>query len=300
MPSVNPKPAWLKIQLNTNNNFTYLRSLTRKQHLTTVCQEAKCPNIHECWGQHRTATFMILGDTCTRHCRFCAVATGRPGAVDTDEPHRIAQAVREMGLRHVVITMVNRDDLSDGGASILALTVNRIHDRCPDTSVEVLSSDLEGDAESIRVVCESRPEIMSHNLETVRRLTPDVRSKAGYDRSLEFLKVAKEFDPASTTKSSLMLGLGETREEILTTMDDLLSVGVSILNLGQYLQPTRAQLPVQKYWTPQEFEELHERAIEKGFDFCQSGPLVRSSYHAGEQQAAHRRKDHPLGRQNPA
>lgn len=290
---VNPKPEWLKIKLNTNSNFKYLKGLMRDQRLTTVCEEAKCPNIHECWGEHRTATFMILGDTCTRRCRFCAVKTGLPRILDRDEPRRVAESVAAMELSHVVITMVNRDELADGGAAILAETVTRIHGAC-DTTVEVLSSDLMGDPAAIRVACESHPEIMSHNLETVRRLTPNVRSRSTYDRSLEFLRLAKEIDPESATKSSLMLGLGETREEILTAMDDLLASNVSLLNLGQYLQPTRTHLPVRKYWTPEEFGELRDRALEKGFSHCEAGPLVRSSYHASEQYETYRRRVHPL------
>ena len=293
---VNPKPEWLKIKLNTNSNFKYLKGLMKDQRLTTVCEEAKCPNIHECWGEHRTATFMILGDTCTRRCRFCAVKTGLPRVLDRDEPRRVAESVAGMELNHVVITMVNRDELPDGGAAIMSETVRRIHDAC-DTTVEVLSSDLMGDEASIRTVCESRPEIMSHNLETVRRLTPSVRSRSTYERSLEFLRLAKEIDPESVTKSSLMLGLGETREEILEAMDDLLANDVSLLNLGQYLQPTRTHLPVQKYWTPEEFAELAERALEKGFRHCEAGPLVRSSYHAGEQYETYRRQVHPLYRE---
>ncbi|MFW5689245.1 MAG: lipoyl synthase [Spirochaetota bacterium] len=294
---VNPKPEWLKIKLNTNSNFKYLKSLMKDQRLTTVCEEAKCPNIHECWGEHRTATFMILGDTCTRRCRFCAVKTGLPRILDRDEPRRVAESVAEMGLEHVVITMVNRDELADGGAAIMAETVTRIHDACS-TTVEVLSSDLMGDEDAIRVVCESHPEIMSHNLETVRRLTPSVRSRSTYDRSLRFLKLAKQIDPESATKSSLMLGLGETRDEVLEAMDDLLANDVSLLNLGQYLQPTRTHLPVQKYWTPEEFAELRDRAIEKGFRHCEAGPLVRSSYHAGEQYEHYRRRVHPLYREH--
>lgn len=291
---MNPKPEWLKIQLNTNSNYKYVRAQVKDHHLNTVCEEARCPNIHECWGEHRTATFMILGDTCTRRCRFCAVKTGLPRALDTDEPRRVADSVAAMDLAHVVITMVNRDELSDGGAAILAETVRQIHARSEGTTVEVLSSDLMGDPASIRIACEGRPEIMSHNLETVRRLTPQVRSRSTYDRSLRFLRLAREIDPESVTKSSLMLGLGETREEILNAMDDLRDNGVSLLNLGQYLQPTRTQLPVQKYWAPEEFAELRDRALEKGFLHCESGPLVRSSYHAGEQYEHYRRRVHPL------
>lgn len=291
---VNPKPEWLKIRLNTNSNYKYVKAQVKEHHLNTVCEEARCPNIHECWGEHRTATFMILGDTCTRRCRFCAVKTGLPRALDEDEPRRVAESVSAMDLAHVVITMVNRDELADGGAHVLAETVRQIHSQAPRTTVEVLSSDLMGDRESIRIACESRPEIMSHNLETVRRLTPQVRSRSTYDRSLLFLRLAREIDPESATKSSLMLGLGETRDEILEAMDDLLENNVSLLNLGQYLQPTRTQLPVQKYWTPEEFAELRDRALEKGFVHCESGPLVRSSYHAGEQFEHFKRRVHPL------
>jgi lipoic acid synthetase len=227
------------------------------------------------------------------------VKTGLPRVLDEDEPRRVAESVRDMELAHVVITMVNRDELADGGARILAATVRRIHD-LTDTTVEVLSSDLMGDPESIRIACESHPEIMSHNLETVKRLTPRVRSRSTYERSLRFLKLAKEIDPESVTKSSLMLGLGETREEILEAMDDLLAHDVSLLNLGQYLQPTRTHLPVQKYWTPEEFAELRDRALEKGFIHCESGPLVRSSYHAGDQYEHYRRRVHPLYRNEAA
>ncbi len=292
--NVKPKPEWLKIRLNTNANYKYVKGQVKDHHLNTVCEEAKCPNIHECWGQYRTATFMILGDTCTRKCRFGAVKTGDARVLDENEPARVAEAVVAMDLAHVVITMVNRDELADGGAAILAETVRQIHAQAENTTVEVLSSDLMGDRESIRIACESRPEIMSHNLETVRRLTPNVRSRSTYERSLLFLRFAKEIDPEAATKSSLMLGLGETRDELLEAMDDLLANNVSLLNLGQYLQPTRTQLAVQKYWTPEEFAELKDRALEKGFVHCESGPLVRSSYHAGEQYEHYRRHVHPL------
>jgi len=291
---VNPKPEWLKIHLNTNASYKYVKQQVRDHRLNTVCEEARCPNIHECWGEHKTATFMILGDTCTRRCRFCAVKTGLPRALDHDEPRRVAETVASMDLTHVVITMVNRDELPDGGAAILAETVSRIHDLAAGTTVEVLSSDLMGNRESIRTVCQSRPEIMSHNLETVRRLTPQIRSRSTYERSLLFLRTAKEIDPESVTKSSLMLGLGETREEILQAMDDLLANRVTLLNLGQYLQPSRTHVAVQKYWTPDEFSELKDRAMEKGFFHCESGPMVRSSYHAGDQYEHYRRRIHPL------
>jgi lipoic acid synthetase len=294
MADVHRKPEWLKIQLNTNDNYKFVKKQIQSNRLTTVCEEARCPNIHECWGEHRTATFMILGDTCTRRCRFCAVKTGLPKTVDWDEPRRVGESVAQMQLRHAVITMVNRDELSDGGASVMAETVRQIREQAPECSVEVLSSDLLGDHESIRILSDSRPDIMSHNIETTRSLTPRVRSRSDYDRSLEFLRYAKEIDPDAATKSSMMLGLGETREEILEAMDDLLANNVDILNLGQYLQPTRNHLPVQKYWTPDEFAELRARALEKGFEHCEAGPLVRSSYHAGDQYEEYRRSIHPL------
>ena len=292
--TVNPKPEWLKIQLNTNREFKKVRSLIRDQRLTTVCEEARCPNIHECWGEHGTATFMVLGDTCTRRCRFCAVKTGLPRSLDTDEPRRVAQSAAAMNLSHVVITMVNRDELADGGARIVAETVRQIHATSPGVTVEVLSSDLMGDRASIEVICQSKPEIMSHNVETVRRLTPHVRSRSTYERSLLFLRTAAEIDPESVIKSSLMLGLGETRDEILETMDDLLANSVRVLNLGQYLQPTRNHLAVERYWTPEEFAGLKDEALKRGFAHCDSGPMVRSSYHAGEQYELYRRRIHPL------
>jgi lipoic acid synthetase len=238
---------------------------------------------------------MILGDTCTRRCRFCAVKTGLPGAVDIGESARVAEAVAEMELSHVVITMVNRDDLSDGGALQMADTVRAIRKRTAaraegSTTVEVLSSDLMGDERAISLLCEGKPEIMSHNLETVRRLTPLVRSRSTYERSLSFLRLVGQIDPGAIVKSSLMLGLGETKEEIIEAMEDLLSVGVKVLNMGQYLQPEKTNIPVKKFWTPSEFLELRSIALEKGFFYCEAGPLVRSSYHAGLQYQAIRRR----------
>jgi lipoyl synthase len=293
---VTRKPEWLKIQLNTNDNFRYLKRLMKEERLNTVCEEARCPNIHECWGEHRTATFMILGDTCTRRCRFCAVKTGLPSAVDLGEPRRVAESVAKMELKHVVITMVNRDDLKDGGAEILANTVRAIHREAPSCSVEVLTSDFMGNRAAIETVMAAQPEIMSHNLETIRRLTPQVRSRSDYDRSLQVLLTAHEIDPRRATKSSLMLGLGESREEILEALDDLRAHAVEIVNLGQYLQPSRTHLPVQKYWSPEEFAELREEALARGFAHCDAGPLVRSSYHADEGYESYRRKIHPLYR----
>ncbi|MFP4329588.1 MAG: lipoyl synthase [Alkalispirochaetaceae bacterium] len=288
------KPDWLKIQLNTNDNFRYLKNLMREERLTTVCEEARCPNIHECWGEHRTATFMILGDTCTRRCRFCAVKTGLPRTIDWTEPKRVADSVAQMGLRHVVITMVNRDELKDGGASIMAQTVRAIHHAAPECSVEVLTSDFMGEREAVAEVMAAKPEIFSHNIETIRRLTPQVRSRSDYDRSLLVLRNAGQIDPTAVVKSSMMLGLGESREEIVESMRDLLDNGVRVMNLGQYLQPTRRHLPVQKYWTPAEFASLKESALELGFIHCEAGPLVRSSYHAGEDYESYRKQIHPL------
>ena len=280
------KPDWFKVRLNTNSSYKDLRNLVQNQHLHTVCQEAGCPNIHECWGRYGTAAFMILGDVCTRRCRFCDVATGRPQAVDPFEPRRVAESVRQMGLKHAFITMVNRDDLSDGGARILANTVLAIKKVVPGCSVEVLSSDLMGEPESIRTLVEAEPDIVGHNIETVRRITPLIRSRSTYERSLSFLRTAKEINPDAVTKSSMMLGLGETTEEVLEAMDDLRAVGVDMINIGQYLQPSKTHAPVQKYWHPKEFLELKVAAMEKGFVHCESGPLVRSSYHAGEQYIA--------------
>lgn len=284
------KPEWLRVQLQTTDEYRQVKASVKTNRLHTVCEEAKCPNLQECWGRYKTATFMILGDTCTRRCRFCSVKTGLPGSVDIGEPARVADSVAEMGLAHTVITMVNRDDLPDGGALMMANTVRAIRRRAPGVTVEVLSSDLMGDPESIRILAESRPEIMSHNIETVRRLTPTVRSRSTYERSLLFLKEAGEIDPEAIVKSSIMLGLGETAEEVLEAMDDLLAVGVKVVNIGQYLQPSKSNIPVRKYWEPREFMELRAAALEKGFLHCEAGPLVRSSYHAGLQYAALRRR----------
>jgi lipoic acid synthetase len=269
--------------LNTTESYAAVKNLVRAEGLHTVCEEARCPNLHECWGTHRTASFMILGDTCTRRCRFCAVSTGLPGEVDRLEPLRVAAAVLRMGLKHAHVTMVNRDDLPDGGAAMMAATIRAIRARMPECTVEVLTSDFMGSRDAIATVMESAPDIMSHNVETVRRLTPAVRSRSSYDRSLSFLRMAREIDRESVIKSSIMLGLGENRDEVLATLDDLRGAGVDIVNLGQYLQPTRNNLPVQRYWHPDEFAALRDVAMEKGFLYCESGPLVRSSYHAGEQ-----------------
>lgn len=277
------KPDWLKIKLNTNESYTGLKKMMREKKLHTVCEEARCPNIHECWAVRKTATFMILGDICTRGCRFCAVKTGLPTELDLQEPERVAESVETMGLKHVVITAVARDDLKDGGAAVFAETVRSVRRKNPFCTIEVLPSDMLGNESSLQTLMDARPNIMNHNIETVRRLTPKVRARAKYDRTLEFLRRAKEMHPDIPTKSSLMVGLGETKEEILETMDDLRANNVDILTIGQYLQPTKKHLKVIKYYHPDEFAELKEIAMQKGFSHCEAGPLVRSSYHADEQ-----------------
>lgn len=286
------KPDWLKIRINTNKSYTGLKKLMREKNLNTVCEEARCPNIHECWSERKTATFMILGDTCTRGCRFCAVKTGLPTGLDLDEPERVADSVAIMGLKHTVITAVARDDLEDGGAAVFAETVRAIRRKSPGSTIEILPSDMKGDYESLHTLMDSKPDIFNHNIETVRRLTKRVRARAMYDRSLKLLQRVKEISPETPTKSSLMVGLGETKEEILETMDDLLAHDVNIMTIGQYLQPTLKHLTVERYYHPDEFEELRDIALQKGFTHCMSGPLVRSSYHADEQvspEAAQRR-----------
>ncbi|WP_242216587.1 lipoyl synthase [Bacillus cereus group sp. BfR-BA-01380] len=277
------KPEWLKIKLNTNENYTGLKKMMRSKNLHTVCEEAKCPNIHECWAVRKTATFMILGAVCTRACRFCAVKTGLPTELDLQEPERVADSVYQMNLKHVVITAVARDDLKDGGAAVFAETVRAVRRKSPFTSIEVLPSDMGGVEENLKMLMDARPDILNHNIETVRRLSDRVRARAKYDRSLEFLRRAKEMQPDIPTKSSIMLGLGETTEDIIEAMDDLRANNVNILTLGQYLQPSKKHLPVIKYYTPAEFTELKEIALSKGFSHCEAGPLVRSSYHADEQ-----------------
>ncbi len=289
------KPDWLKIKLNTNENYTDLKKLMREKNLHTVCEEARCPNIHECWGERRTATFMILGAVCTRACRFCAVKTGLPNELDRAEPERVADSVALMNLKHVVVTAVARDDLKDGGAEIFAETIRAIRRKNPFTTIEVLPSDMGGVYENIEMLMEARPDILNHNIETVRRLTPRVRARAKYDRSLELLRRSKELQPDIPTKSSIMVGLGETKEELIEAMDDLRANDVDIVTFGQYLQPSKKHLKVQKYYSPEEFEELREIAMTKGFSHCESGPLVRSSYHADEQVNAASRQRQAAG-----
>lgn len=274
------KPEWLKIKLRTNENYNELKSMMREKTLHTVCEEAGCPNIYECWAVHRTATFMILGDICTRACRFCAVKTGLPTELDWAEPERVADAAEKMGLKHCVITSVARDDLEDGGATIFAETIKSVRKRLPLCSVEVLIPDFMGSYDALKIVMDARPDILNHNIETVNRLSDHVRAKAKYNRTLELLKRAKEMQPAIPTKSSIMLGLGEMWDEIIETMDDLRAHKVNILTLGQYLQPSKKHIEIEKYWHPDEFAKLKEEGMKRGFSHVESGPLVRSSYHA--------------------
>ncbi len=279
------KPEWLKIKLTKGENFKQLKEIMRSSTLHTVCEEAKCPNIHECWAS-RTATFMILGSVCTRACRFCAVNTGLPTELDVQEPTRVAEAVVQMGLKHVVVTSVARDDLADGGASIFAETIRQIRLSSPLCSVEVLIPDFQGDADALLAVLEAKPDMLNHNIETVERLSDRVRSKAKYARSLELLARSKQLAPTIPTKSSIMVGLGESTDEIVHTMEDLRAMDVNILTIGQYLQPTKTHLKIKKYYTPDEFAELKSEGMKRGFSHVESGPLVRSSYHAHEQLQA--------------
>ncbi len=271
------RPEWLKVRLASGEKYARVKSLVQGHRLHTVCEEARCPNMGECWNAG-TATFMILGDVCTRSCGFCAVKTGRPEYLDREEPARVAAAIKTMGVRHAVITSVNRDELADGGAGIFAETIRLSRGLNPGLTVEVLIPDFRGDAEALRTVAEACPDILNHNTETVPRLYGAVRPQAKYTRSLELLDRAKRM--GMVTKSGLMLGLGEDREEIVKVMSDLRGVECDLLTLGQYLQPTREHLPVDRYVHPDEFRWLKERGLEMGFGHVESGPLVRSSYHA--------------------
>ncbi len=276
------KPRWLKARAPGRGEYQNLKRLMRAKTLHTVCEEAHCPNIGECWGQG-TATFMILGDICTRSCAYCAVTTGMPEGLDETEPRRVAEAVAAMGLKHAVITSVDRDDLEDGGASIFAETIEAIRDQVPDCSVEVLTPDFKGELSSVAVVVEARPEIFSHNLETVRRLYRFLRPGGRYDRALEVLAHSKLVDPEVLTKSGIICGMGEEREELIEAMSDLRDAGIEILTLGQYLRPSPRHLPIDRYYTPEEFAELRDIGMEMDFKHVEAGPLVRSSYHAREQ-----------------
>ena len=280
-----PKPEWLKVRAPGSPNYLRLKGLMRELKLHTVCEEARCPNIGECWN-HGTATFMILGDVCTRACAYCAVAHGRPNGVDLAEPHRVADAIRAMALRHAVITSVDRDDLSDGGASIFADTIRQIRTRIPDCRIEVLIPDFQGAEPSLRAVLDAGPDVLNHNIETVPRLYRMARSGGRYTRSLELLDGARRYRPAIPTKTGIMVGLGEEIAELVAVLDDLQAVGVSILTIGQYLRPTPRHAPMVRYYHPDEFAELKRVALAKGFAHVESGPLVRSSYHAHDQAEA--------------
>jgi len=271
------KPKWLRVKLPTGENYKKVRGLVDEHKLRTICESGSCPNMGECWGEG-TATFMILGNICTRSCGFCAVKTGKPEEVDIYEPGRVANSVKIMGVKHAVITSVDRDDLKDGGSEIWAQTVRAIRQQSPQTTMETLIPDFAGKWENLQVIIDVAPEIVSHNLETVRRLTKQVRIQAKYDRSLEVLFRLKK--GGMRTKSGVMLGLGETPDEVLETMQDLVAVGVDILTLGQYLQPTLKHLPVAEFITPEQFDFYKEEGLKMGFRYVESGPLVRSSYHA--------------------
>lgn len=277
------KPDWLKIKVKQGENYLTIKNSMRNKSLHTVCEEANCPNIFECW-ENRTATFMILGKKCTRACRFCAVDTDRPLPRDLEEGERVGEVAESMGVQYVVITSVARDDLPDGGASAFVETIQAIRRRLPLCGIEVLIPDFNGDLSSLQKVLDAKPDVLNHNIETVRRLTKGIRSKATYERTLTLLKNSKELAPSILTKSSLMVGLGETYEELLETMDDLRSVNVDILTIGQYLQPGPTYVDVERYYHPDEFEKLKEEGKKRGFTFIQSGPLVRSSYRAHEQK----------------
>jgi len=279
------RPEWLRVRVPTGENYEELKRLMRSKALHTVCEEARCPNIGECWA-HRTATFMILGSVCTRSCGFCAVATGRPMAVDWEEPRRVAEAAAQMSLRHVVVTMVNRDELRDGGATLFAATIRWIRRLNPECAVEVLASDFKGSHEALKILLDARPSVYSHNVEKVPRLYRRVRPQAIYERSLDVLQWAKELYPDIPTKTGFMLGLGETRDEVLALMQDLRARDIDILTIGQYLQPTKEHLPIERYVTPEEFRELRDEGMAMGFRHVESGPLVRSSYHAWDQVKA--------------
>jgi len=278
-----PKPPWLRIRLSTGPEYREVRGLMRGLQLNTVCEEARCPNIYECWGE-RTATFMILGDVCTRRCGFCAVATGRPvGGVDPQEPERLAEAVARLGLEHAVITSVDRDDLPDGGAEHFAAVIGAVRRRSPGCAVEVLTPDFRGVPRAAEIVLAAGPVVFSHNIETVPRLYPEARPGSRFERSVALLQAARALRGAASRpliKTGLMLGLGETRAELLSTFAEVRAAGVEILTLGQYLRPTREHLPVARYVPPEEFEAVREEALSLGFLHVEAGPLVRSSYHA--------------------
>jgi lipoic acid synthetase len=276
------RPSWIKVRAPAGETYEWLQDLMRRKSLHTVCEEAGCPNMGECWGSG-TATFLMLGDVCTRTCGFCDIKHGQPTALDWLEPERVAQAVKAMNLKHAVITSVNRDERRDGGAPIFAMVIRRIRELLPGCSIEVLIPDFKGSLEALRIVMEARPEILNHNVETVPRMFKTVQPQDHYEWSQATLSSAKKLDPEVLTKSGIMLGLGETMDEVKATMTDLRDWGVDILTVGQYLQPSRQHLPIARYYTPEEFEEIKQFGLGIGFQWVESGPLVRSSYHAAEQ-----------------
>jgi lipoyl synthase len=279
---VGRKPEWLRVKLNQNESYWNLKSLMRGQTLHTVCEEAMCPNLGECWGRG-IATFLLMGDVCTRSCKFCNVKSGKPEPLDEEEPRRVAESVQQMQLRHVVLTSVDRDDQPDGGAHIFANTIREIRALRPGCTIEVLIPDFKADPAALKLVMDEQPEILNHNTETVPRLSRWVRPQAKPERSLAVLRMAKEMYPEGLTKSGVMVGLGETWDELLEVMDELRKVDVDILTIGQYLQPTKLHLPIERYYHPDEFVQLREEGERRGFKWVESGPLVRSSYHADGQ-----------------
>src|SRR5438128_4812493 len=274
------RPAWLKVRIPSGENFFEVRRILRSHQLHTICEDAMCPNIAECWGKHRTATFMILGDVCTRACAFCAVTSGRPTEYDLMEPARVAAAIADLKLNHAVITSVDRDDLADGGAMIFAETVRQIRKLDPQVKIELLTPDFQGSLQSLRTVIDSRPDIFSHNIETVRRLYPAIRFKSDYTRSFGLLKAAKGMNPKAYTKTGIMVGLGETKDEILELLGHAVEAGIDIFTIGQYLRPSMKHAEIKKYYHPEEFAELRDLGRNLGIRWVFSGPLVRSSYHA--------------------
>jgi lipoyl synthase len=274
------RPNWLKVRLPGGENYADVRRVLRTHKLNTICEDALCPNIAECWGKHRTATFMILGDICTRACAFCAVTSGRPTELDLMEPARVAAAIADLRLNHAVITSVDRDDLANGGASIFAETVRQIRTRDPHVKIELLTPDFQGSLASVRTIIEARPDIFSHNIETVRRLYPSIRFKSDYTRSFGLLKSAKEMDSTIFIKTGIMIGLGEDKSEIIELMHDAVEAGVDIFTIGQYLRPSPKHAEIKRYYHPDEFSELRDIGRSLGLRWVFSGPLVRSSYHA--------------------
>ena len=276
-------PSWFKVRFPGGENYRRIVGVMRERRLHTICEEARCPNIGECW-ENGAATFLILGDICTRACAYCAVTSGKPLALDPLEPHRVASAVEAMGLRHAVVTSVNRDDLDDGGASVYVETIRRIRERAPACRVEVLIPDYQGDA--LRAVVDERPDILNHNIESVERLFPRVRPKGSYRRSIELLAQVREWAPDMTTKSGVIAGMGESKDEIIETMTDLREADVDVLTIGQYLRPTEKHIKIDRFYRPEEFDELKAVGLAMGFSHVESGPLVRSSYHAHEHTVA--------------